>query len=174
MVRRWGQDCTSHVVEAEAVKLSPVHLESTATSPGLAKAKDVPLVFPCPVDSVHDSEVSKPLDPQALSSHISAKSVVSPLPARVPAVYAELNEVFNKQKASILPPHRPYDCAINPLPGTSPPRGRLYSLSGPETAAMESYIDEALAAGVICPSTSPAGAGLFFVGKKEGGAQTLH
>uniref|UniRef100_A0A7N8YQF8 Gypsy retrotransposon integrase-like protein 1 n=1 Tax=Mastacembelus armatus TaxID=205130 RepID=A0A7N8YQF8_9TELE len=43
----------------------------------------------------------------------------------VPAVYHDLQEVFNKDKATSLPPHRPYDCAIDLLPGTSPPRGRL-------------------------------------------------
>ncbi len=34
---------------------------------------------------------------------------------------------------------------------------------------MEAYINESLAAGIIRPSTSPAGAGFFFVGKKDGG-----
>ncbi|KAK3555415.1 hypothetical protein QTP86_016136 [Hemibagrus guttatus] len=34
---------------------------------------------------------------------------------------------------------------------------------------MDSYIEEAPAAGLIHPSTSPAGAGFFFVGKKGGG-----
>ncbi len=34
---------------------------------------------------------------------------------------------------------------------------------------MDNYIEEALAAGIICPSTSPAGAVFFFVGKKVGG-----
>lgn len=34
---------------------------------------------------------------------------------------------------------------------------------------MDLYIEESLAAGIIRPSTSPAGAGFFFVGKKDGG-----
>ncbi len=34
---------------------------------------------------------------------------------------------------------------------------------------MEAYINESLAAGIIRPSTSPAGAGFFFVEKKDGG-----
>lgn len=34
---------------------------------------------------------------------------------------------------------------------------------------MEKYIEEALAAGYIHPSTSPAAAGFFFEGKKDGG-----
>jgi len=33
---------------------------------------------------------------------------------------------------------------------------------------MEKYISESLAAGIIRPSSSPVGAGFFFVGKKDG------
>lgn len=40
-------------------------------------------------------------------------------------------------------------------------------LSLPETQAMDDYI-EALTVGYICPSTSPAAAGFFFVEKKDG------
>ncbi|XP_061550331.1 uncharacterized protein LOC133411694, partial [Phycodurus eques] len=75
--------------------------------------------------------------------------------------------VFSKSKAKSLPPHRPYDCAIDLLPGTTPPRGRLFSLSGPEHKAMKEYVEESLAAGLIRPSSSPAGAGFFFVDKKD-------
>jgi hypothetical protein len=34
---------------------------------------------------------------------------------------------------------------------------------------MDNYIRESLEAGLICSSTSPAGAGFFFMGKKDGG-----
>ncbi len=50
----------------------------------------------------------------------------------------------------------------------SPPKGRLYSLSVPEREAMEKYISDSLTAGFIRPSSSPAGAGFFFVAKKDG------
>ncbi|KAI2659925.1 Transposon Tf2-9 polyprotein [Labeo rohita] len=86
----------------------------------------------------------------------------------VPAEYLDLKEVFSKSRAASLPPHRPYDCAIELLPGTSPPKGKLYSLSIPEREAMEKYISDSLAARFIRPSSSPAGAGFFFVGKKDG------
>ncbi|KAK3509997.1 hypothetical protein QTP70_024337, partial [Hemibagrus guttatus] len=62
-----------------------------------------------------------------------------------------------------------YDYAIDLIPGTTPPRRRLYSLSAPEREVMQQYLNEALAAGLIRPSSSPAGAGFFFVGKKDGG-----
>lgn len=88
--------------------------------------------------------------------------------SKVPAVYHDL-KVFNKKRTTSLPPHRPYDCAIDLLPDTSPSRGRLFSLSPPEQEAMRKYISEALKAGLIRPSSSPAGVGFFFVGKKDGG-----
>ncbi|KAL0192325.1 hypothetical protein M9458_010621, partial [Cirrhinus mrigala] len=88
--------------------------------------------------------------------------------SRVPSCYHDLRAVFSRSRAVSLPPHRPYDCAIDLLPGTSPPRGRLYSLSAPEREAMEKYLNDSLAAGIIRPSSSPVGAGFFFVKKKDG------
>ena len=79
--------------------------------------------------------------------------------------YHDLSEVFCKSRATSLPPHRPYDCVIELKPGSTRPRGRLFSLSRPETAAMDKYLSESLAAGIICPSSSPVGAGF---GKKDG------
>ena len=88
---------------------------------------------------------------------------------RVPAEYHDLREVFCKSCATCLPPHRPYDCVIDLKPGTTPPPPpQRFSLSRPETEAMEKYLGDSPAAGIICPSSSPAGAGFFFVGKKDG------
>lgn len=86
----------------------------------------------------------------------------------VPSCYHDLEEVFSKSKATSLPPHRPYDCPIDLIPGAPIPKGRLYSISGPEKVAMTEYIEASLKAGLIRPSSSPAGAGFFFVGKKDG------
>ncbi len=68
-----------------------------------------------------------------------------------------------------LPPHRPWDCAIDLLPGAKLPKGRVYPLSIPARKAMEDYIKEALQQGFIWPSTSPATSSFFFMGKKDGG-----
>ncbi|XP_029318573.1 uncharacterized protein LOC115028841 [Cottoperca gobio] len=83
--------------------------------------------------------------------------------------YHDLAEIFSKKRATSLPPHRPFDCAIDLLPGSFPTRGRIFSLSPAETQAMEDYIKDSLTAGIIRPSSFPAGAGFFFVGKKDGG-----
>jgi hypothetical protein len=78
-----------------------------------------------------------------------------------------LCEVFSKARATSLLPHRPYDCRIDLLPGTTLSRVRLYSLSGPETTDMETYIVNSQAAGFIRPSASPVSTGFFFVEKKD-------
>lgn len=98
---------------------------------------------------------AEPLDPTELS--------------QVLAEYWDLKEVFSKSRAASLPLHMHYNCAIDLLPGTIPPHGRIFSLSLPERKAMDDYIKDALASGFIRPSTSPAGAGFFFDSKKDGG-----
>ena len=84
--------------------------------------------------------------------------------SNVPEEYQDLREVFSKSRAASLPPHRPYDCAIDLVPGESPPKGKLYSLSVPEREAMEKYISDSLASKFIRPSSSPAGRGSFLWG----------
>ncbi|KAL0169271.1 hypothetical protein M9458_033867, partial [Cirrhinus mrigala] len=87
----------------------------------------------------------------------------------IPEDYRAFQDVFSKQAATKLPPHRPWDCAIDLLPGAKLPKGKIYPLSIPEQKAMEEYIKEALQQGFIVPSTSPAASSFFFVEKKDGG-----
>ncbi len=89
----------------------------------------------------------------------------------LPSEYSDLAEAFSKKKASQLPTHRSVDCAIELMPGTTPPKGRIFPLSQPESESMRQYIEEQLAEGFIRPSTSPASARFFFVKKKDGGLQ---
>ncbi len=81
--------------------------------------------------------------------------------SNVPREYLDLKGVFSKSLAASLPPHHPYDCAIDLSPGTSTSKGKLYLLSTPEREAMEKYISDSLAAKIIHPSSSPASAGFF-------------
>lgn len=116
------------------------------------------------------------LSPTAVQQRIEKAGSIEAIPdlAKVPPEYHDLSQVFNKTHATSLPPHRPYDCAINLQLGAMPPRGRLFSLSAPEQRAMTEYTTEAQRVGLIRPPSFPAGAGFFFVGKKDGGAETLH
>ncbi|KAI2646936.1 Retrotransposon-like protein 1 [Labeo rohita] len=60
----------------------------------------------------------------------------------IPVQYRDLAEVFSRRRAARLPPHRPYDLAIDLVPGAVPPRGHLYSLSAKEQLAMEEYVKD--------------------------------
>ncbi|KAK3571176.1 hypothetical protein QTP86_004921 [Hemibagrus guttatus] len=106
------------------------------------------------------------------SLRIQAISIESPFvnrPLEIPTCYAPFSDVFCPKRASKLPPHRPWDCAIDLLLGEPVPRGRIYPLSIPEEKAMEEYIKEALDQGYIRLSTSPNASRVFFVAKKDRG-----
>ncbi len=148
------------------------------------KSPEFPLILGFPWLVLHNSQIDWPSSnilkwgpdcDKSLSASPLGISVYFRLPrtypelSRVPLDYADLLEVFSKKNAASLPPHRLYDCAIDLLPGMYPPRGRLFSLSAPEIKAIENYIQESQVSGFIRPSTSPAGAGFFFVAKKDGG-----
>ena len=83
----------------------------------------------------------------------------------IPAEYQDLREVFIKSRDTSIPPHRPSDCGIDFLPSTT--RGRLHTLSGPETKAMEDSIADSLVTGFIRPSSFPAGSGVLLHGEQD-------
>jgi hypothetical protein len=86
----------------------------------------------------------------------------------VPSEYHDFVNVFSKSRADKLPPHRPYDHAIE-LEGDSLPRtGPIYSTSSKESEILKSNIDELLSKGFIRPSKSPVGAPVVFAKKKDG------
>ena len=89
----------------------------------------------------------------------------SAIPTHIPPIYAQFLSVFSKKKASILPPHHPEDSAIDLLPRASPPKCRTYPLSITENEAIDTYIEEALDMGFICPSMSAAASSLSFMKK---------
>ncbi len=103
---------------------------------------------------VHSTSVESPVEKQSVN---------------IPSSYAHFSDVFCPKIAAQLPPHRPWDCAIDLFPGEPVPHGKIYPLSLPEQKAMEEYIEEALKQGYIIPSTSPAASSFFFVAKKDGG-----
>lgn len=88
--------------------------------------------------------------------------------SELPAEYEEYRDVFSEEAANELPPHGPQDHAID-LEGGAPPFGPLYNLSANELEVLKGYIDENLKKGFITRSTSPAGAPILFVKKKDGG-----
>ena len=61
-----------------------------------------------------------------------------------------------------------HDLKINLEDGTSPPLGATYSLSSSELGSLCEFLDEHLAMGFICPSSSAHAAPVLFVRKKDG------
>ncbi|KAK3550994.1 hypothetical protein QTP70_011447 [Hemibagrus guttatus] len=117
-------------------------------------------------------ELPGPRLPSSEEIPVYATSVESPLEKRstdLHACYSHFSDVFCPKEDSKLPPHRPWDCAIDLIPGEPVLRGKIYSLSIPEEKAMEEYINEALSQGYICPYTSPAASSFFFMAKKDRG-----
>jgi hypothetical protein len=86
----------------------------------------------------------------------------------VPSDYHEFVDVFDKGKASQLPPHHPYDLKINLEEGSTPPLGTIYPLSPVGLEALRKFLDENIATGLLRSSSSPHGAPVLFVKKKDG------
>ncbi|KAK3541743.1 hypothetical protein QTP86_002104 [Hemibagrus guttatus] len=85
----------------------------------------------------------------AILGSTTIESPVSSTQANLPTEYQDYQCVFSQMAATKLPPRRPWDCAIELLPGAKLPKGRVYPLSIPENKAMEEYISEALQQGFI-------------------------
>lgn len=104
------------------------------------------------------------------TSNVASCLSVQPVPVNnqsIPPAYQEFADVFDKKKADVLPPHRSYDCPIELLPGAEIPICRIFPLSEVELGTLRQYIDENLEKGFIRSSSSPAGAGIFFVEKRD-------
>uniref|UniRef100_A0A672LK54 Chromo domain-containing protein n=1 Tax=Sinocyclocheilus grahami TaxID=75366 RepID=A0A672LK54_SINGR len=70
--------------------------------------------------------------PGSHSAQVASTLIESPEPwekVTVPSDYLAFQDIFSKQASNQLPPHRPWDCAIDLLPGAKLPKGRVYPLS---------------------------------------------
>jgi len=80
----------------------------------------------------------------------------------------EFADVFPAELPNELPPKRTIDHAIDVLPGSEPPSRPTYRMSFVEMDELKKQLNDLLAKGFIKPSTSPFGAPVLFVHKKEG------
>jgi ribonuclease HI len=87
-------------------------------------------------------------------------------PKEVPVV-AEYMDVFPEELPG-MPPEREVEFAIDLVPGTAPIAKRPYRMAAPELAELKKQLDELLQKGYIRPSSSPWGAPVLFVKKKDG------
>ena len=116
---------------------------------------------------VSDVDVSKGPRVHALKTDASrAEPDINTAP-KLPDKLKEYEDVFSTEEAGRLPSHEGRDHAIETT--AEPPFRPLYNLSNTELAELRRYLDDALAKGWIQHSTSPAGAPILFVPKKDGG-----
>ncbi|GAM82719.1 hypothetical protein ANO11243_007040 [Dothideomycetidae sp. 11243] len=92
---------------------------------------------------------------------------VAPEP-RIPDALSDYHDVFDTNRARTLPSLKETDHTIDVIEGKEPPYGPLYTLSERELKVLREYLEDALEKGWIRHSTSPAGAPILFVPKKDG------
>jgi len=83
-------------------------------------------------------------------------------------IMSEYKDVFPDDLPSTLPPKREVDHKIELLPGSQPTHQGIYRMSPAELDELKKQLDQLLSYGFIRPSTSPYGAPVLFVKKKDG------
>ena len=116
---------------------------------------------------VSDVDVNKSPCVQALKTDASrAEPDINTAP-KLPNKLKEYKDVFSTEKAGRLPSHEGRNHAIEMT--AEPPFEPLYNLLNTELAELRLYLNNALAKRWIQHSTSPSGAPILFVPKKDGG-----
>lgn len=161
------QYCHPEPVVVEGVPHTKYPLPSKPRTIPTPQSATAPPATACtPHQASHDHTVL------ATDTHLppgTQDELVPKLTSIIPQHYHQYLDVFSKEGADTLPQHRLFDHTIPLQPGTQPPYGPIYSLSEPELKALREYLDENLSKGFIRPSSSPAGAPILFVKKKDGG-----
>jgi RNase H-like domain found in reverse transcriptase/Reverse transcriptase (RNA-dependent DNA polymerase)/Integrase zinc binding domain/Integrase core domain/Chromo (CHRromatin Organisation MOdifier) domain len=86
----------------------------------------------------------------------------------VPPEYHDFFDVFSREEAKAMPPHRDYDHTIEIEDDKPLPHGPIYPCSGKELEALREFLDDMLGKGFIRSSSSPGGAPVLFAKKKDG------
>lgn len=122
----------------------------------LAKKSDVQ-IFSVTLEDI-DFELNK-----------KAKPITDPK-SIVPSEYHDILDVFSKEKADELPPHRKYDHKIELLDGEQgPSHAPLYSMSEGELQLVKAFLKEHLDKGFIVPSSAPFASPVLYARKPNGG-----
>jgi len=82
-------------------------------------------------------------------------------------VVSEFVDVFPEEIAG-LPPEREIEFGIELIPGTAPISKTPYRMAPAELKELKAQLEDMLEHGFIRPSTSPWGAPVLFVKKKDG------
>lgn len=106
---------------------------------------------------------------QTKSTELAAAAYAAKPKVELPEQYTEYRSVFEKESFDSLPEHKPWDHAIELIPGSDPKvNAKVYPLSPDEQKQLDEFLDENLKSGRIRPSKSPMASSFFFVRKKDG------
>jgi len=86
----------------------------------------------------------------------------------VPEAYQDFFDVFSREGAKNMPPHREFDHEIHIENDQTPPHSHIYPLSGNRAWALARIPHDMLGKGFIQLSQSPGGAPVLFAKKKDG------
>ena len=127
-----------------------------------------PLSFPTPPLPSPIASPSPPPSPPPTASP-SPPSPSPPSPPWLEALLAEFASTLPAATTELpFPPERAIDHKIELTPGSSPPNRPIYSMSQDELAELKRHLIALLSRAHIRPSTSPYGAPILFVRKKDG------
>lgn len=87
----------------------------------------------------------------------------------IPPEFTWYKLVFMKESFDQLPPHRPWDHAIELIPGSDPHFSKVYPMNPIKQRELDDLLEENLSLGRIRPSKSPMTLPVFFIKKKDGG-----
>ena len=90
------------------------------------------------------------------------------IPAEIRCVLHDFADVFPEKLPPGLPPKRGVDHRIELVENSQPPVNRTYKMSPAELDELKKQLEELTEAGAIEPSSSPYGAPILFVSKKDG------
>jgi hypothetical protein len=105
---------------------------------------------------------------EAFKRNSEASSDGSTAPGNIPDHFREFHNVFSKESFDVLPESKPWDHAIELIPGEKPSGCKVYPLSPAEQKELDAFIQENLNSGRIRPSKSPMASPVFFIKKKDG------
>jgi hypothetical protein len=103
---------------------------------------------------------------KGVANHVKANQRDASQGSEVPVVN-KFPDVFPEELPG-MPPDRDIEFVIELKPGTSPIYKTPYRMATPELAELKEHIKELLEKGFIRPSSSPWGAPVIFVLKKDG------
>ena len=86
----------------------------------------------------------------------------------LPPEYHNFADIFQVAEKQSLPERGLHDHAIDLKLGQQPPFEKLYSMSPAELNVLKVYLDDAMKAGIVRKSISPAASPVMFVLKSDG------